>query len=225
MSFNLLYEIARASVRLYSRLMLRMDICWHESPPDGAKLFVANHPSSTDPFLIHLLSREPMSVLIVASAFSFPLFGSYIRKAGQIPVFAGQGEQALEKARCLLDKGWSVGIFPEGSHSPQDGGFHDPRSGAARLALKTGAAVIPVGIHLPQEKSMYISSRLGGQSAVGYWYLRGPYAVTVGKSVYFKGDSDDRGQVQSTAQRMMELIRSLAAESRTRMFRLSSTTG
>jgi 1-acyl-sn-glycerol-3-phosphate acyltransferase len=90
MSFNLLYEISRVSVRLYSSLMMQVDIHWHERLPDGPKLYIANHPSATDPFMMTLLSRQQISVLVVASAFSFPLFGSYLRKAGQIPVFPGR---------------------------------------------------------------------------------------------------------------------------------------
>jgi len=217
MSFNLLYEIARVSTLIYSSVMMRVDIRWHEPLPDGPKLFVFNHPSATDPFMVMLVSREQISILVVASAFSFPLTGWYLRNAGQIPVFPGQGEQALDEASALLNAGGSIGIFPEGTYSPQDGTFREPRSGAARLALKTGVAVIPVGIYLLQEKSVYITSRLGGTQTAGYWYWHGPYAITVGKPVQFQGDAEDKEVVQATAQKMMELIRSLAGESKARV--------
>jgi 1-acyl-sn-glycerol-3-phosphate acyltransferase len=225
MSFNLLYQIARVSVRLYTSLMMHVDIRWHERPPGGPKLFIANHPSATDPFMMTLLSRQQVSVLVVASAFSFPLTGWYLRHAGQIPVFPGQGEQALDKARALLNTGGSIGVFPEGTYSPQDGTFREPRPGAARLALKTGVTVIPVGIYLLQEKSVYITSRLGGTPTAGYWYWHGPYAITVGKPVHFQGDPDNKEQVQSTAQQMMGLIRSLAGESKTRILQQLSAAG
>ena len=217
MTFNLFYETARVSVRLYSSLMMRVDIRWHERLPDGPKLYVFNHPSATDPFMMMLIDRQQIRILVVASAFSFPLTGWYLRKAGQIPVFVGQGEQALEEARSVLNEGGSIGIFPEGTYSPQDGTFREPRSGAARLALKTGVAVIPVGIYLQQEKSAYITSRLGGTQTAGYWYWHGPYAITVGKPVQFQGDADDKEVIQATAQKMMELIRSLAGESKARV--------
>jgi 1-acyl-sn-glycerol-3-phosphate acyltransferase len=217
MPFNLLYEIARAFTRIYSSVMMRVDIRWHEHLPDGPKLFVFNHPSATDPFMMMLVSRQQINILVVASAFSFPLTGWYLRNAGQIPVFPGQGERALDEASALLNAGGSIGIFPEGTYSPQDGGFHEPRSGAARLALKTGVNVIPVGIYLLQEKSVYITSQLGGTQTAGYWYWHGPYAITVGKPVHFQGDPEDKEVVQSTAQTMMELIRSLSAESKARV--------
>jgi 1-acyl-sn-glycerol-3-phosphate acyltransferase len=220
MLFHILYEMTRGVVRAYSRLLLRLDVHWHERPPDGPKLYVANHPSATDPFIIHLLSRQPMSVLITANAFSFPIFGFYIRKVGQIPVIPGHGEQALEQARAYLEAGRSVAIFPEGTFSPQEGGFHEPRTGAARLALSTGVPVIPVGIYLPREKSLRIASKLSGRPTVGYWYLRGPYGITVGKPIRFEGNPADKEHVQSISQNMMNWIRSLADESERRLRRM-----
>lgn len=220
MLFNILYEMARGAVRAYSKLLLQLDIHWHERPPDGPKLYVANHPSATDPFIIHLLSRQPMSVLLTANAFSFPIFGFYIRKVGQIPVVPGRGEQALEQARAYLESGRSVAIFPEGTFSPQEGGFREPRTGAARLALSTGAPVIPVGIYLPREKSLRIASKLSGRPTVGYWYLRGPYGITVGKSIRFEGNPADKEHVHSISQNMMHWIRLLAEESERRLRRM-----
>lgn len=222
---NILYSLTRAVVRTYSSMWLHMDVHWHEQPPDGAKLFIANHPSATDPFLIHLLCRQPMSVMVSGNAFSVPLFGSYLHRIGQIPVNPGKGRQALQKAHDLLKAGRSVGIFPEGTFSPQEGGYREPRTGAARLALSTGVHVIPVGIYLPREKSLKISSKLSGKQTTGYWYLRGPYSVTVGKSIRFEGNPEDKVHVQSISQNMMQGIRGLAYESeqRLRHFTLATT--
>jgi len=216
---NALYMLGRAFIKAYSSLLLKMDVHWYERRlPEGPKLFVANHPSATDPFVIHLLSH--MSVMITANAFSFPLFGSYIRGAGQIAVIPGQGEEALENARRLLEAGRSVGIFPEGTFSPQAGGFHQPRTGAARLALTTGVPVIPVGIYLPRERSLKIVSRLSGRPTIGYWYLHGPYGITVGQAMRFHGNPGDKAHVQSISQSIMHWIRSLAHESEQRVRRL-----
>lgn len=217
---NLLYEAARGFVRLYSRLMLNVDIHWYGQLPAGPKIFVANHPSATDPFVLHMLSREPMSVMIVSTAFAFPLFGAYIRRAGQIQVLPGKGAQAMQQAKKLLEAGNSVGIFPEGDFSPQEGGFREPRSGAARLALSTGVPVIPVGIYLPRERCLRIASNLSGQPTLGYWYLRGPYSITVGAPMQFEGNAEDSEYVRTQAQAMMRWIKSLAQESEFRMQRL-----
>jgi len=103
---NLFYKTGRGIIRLYSRLMLNMDVRWYGDMPVGPKIFVANHPSATDPFILHLLSREPMSVMIVSTAFTFPLFGEYIRRAGQIQVLPGVGKQAMRQAKEFLKAGY-----------------------------------------------------------------------------------------------------------------------
>jgi 1-acyl-sn-glycerol-3-phosphate acyltransferase len=219
---NFLYKAARGLIRFYSRLMLNLDIHWHGEIPSGPKIFVANHPSATDAFVLHLLSREPMSVMIVSTAFTVPLFGEYIRRAGQIQVIPGAGTRAMEQAREFLMGGYSVGIFPEGDFSPQAGGFRKPRSGAARLAIRTGVPVVPVGIYLPRERNLRIaSSRLSDRPTVGYWYLRGPYGITVGKPAKLEGNSTDLEYVRNKTQTMMGWIKSLAQESEFRVRHLT----
>ena len=219
---NFFYKAARGLIRMYSRMMLNMDIHWHGEVPIGPKIFIANHPSATDPFVLHLLSHEPMSVMIVSTAFTVPLFGEYLRRAGQIQVMPGGGKRAIEQAKGFLKAGYSVGIFPEGDFSPQTGGFREPRSGAARLAISTGVPVIPVGIYLPRERSLRIaSSRLSDRPTVGYWYLHGPYGITIGNPVKLGGSLADMDYVRTQARTMMGWIKSLAQESEFRVRRLA----
>jgi 1-acyl-sn-glycerol-3-phosphate acyltransferase len=212
-----LYTLGRMLIRAYARLMLQLDIHMPDDLPEGAKLFVANHPSATDPFLIHLVSQQHLSVLITQSAFDFPLLGWYMRWTHQIPVETGQGEAALESACRSVDAGRSIAIFAEGTFSHQDGGSRPPRTGAARLALKTGIPVIPVGIYLPRERSHCIKSRISGKPVRGYWYLRGPYGITLGRPMQFEGDIEDREHVRNISQNIMERIRALAQESERRL--------
>ena len=214
---KLLYSLGRTFIQGYARMMLHLDIHSLGDMPVGPKLFVANHPSATDPFLIHLVSLQQLSVLITETAFAFPLLGWYMRKTKQIPVVAGQGEAALEHACQSIGAGRSIAIFTEGTLSPQEGGFHPPRTGAARLALKTGIPVIPVGIYLPRERSLCISTDLTGRQTRGYWYLRGPYGITLGQPMFFKGDVEDREHVRTIAQNIMDRIRALALESERRL--------
>jgi 1-acyl-sn-glycerol-3-phosphate acyltransferase len=216
---NHIYEMIIATVRAYSFFFLRMDVQWRESPPAGPKLWIANHPSASDPFLIHLLSERHLAVLLSPNSFNFPLLGFFVRHAGQIQAVSGQGRQILKKAKALLDDGCSVAIFPEGTFSPREGGYQVPKSGAARLALGTGVPVIPVGISLLRDRLVEASSRVKGQSAIGYWYLSGPYAVTVGKPIKFEGNPQDKIHVGATTLSMMQHIHSLAEESSHRLHR------
>jgi 1-acyl-sn-glycerol-3-phosphate acyltransferase len=212
-----LYSLGRMLILAYTRAMLRMDIEAQCDLPEGAKLFVANHPSATDPFLIHLVSPQHLSVLITQSAFDFPVLGWYMRSTEQIPVAAGKGETALNDARRSIDAGRSIAIFTEGALSPQAGGFHPPRTGAARLALQSRIPVIPVGIYLPRERSHCIKSHLTGKPTEGYWYLRGPYGITLGQPMQFAGDAEDRPLVQAISRSIMERIRVLALASERRV--------
>jgi 1-acyl-sn-glycerol-3-phosphate acyltransferase len=58
---KLLYKAGRIIIGGYARLMLKMDVHWHASLPRGPVLFAANHPSTTDPIFIHLITKQPMS--------------------------------------------------------------------------------------------------------------------------------------------------------------------
>ena len=212
---GMLYQASRILVQAYAGLMLKLDIYWKDTLPGGPVLFAANHPSTTDPILIHLISPKPMSVMITSKVFSIPLLGAFMRKMQQISVVAGQGEQVLEQARQTLQKGQSVAIFPEGLISPVEG-FHAPRSGVARLALKSGVPVVPLGIYLSEKGCKRIPTRLEGEPDIVTWYLRGPYAITIGKPLHFSGNADDKPLVKRIAETVMENIRNLAVESRRR---------
>jgi len=216
-----LYLLARKTIQAYSQLLFKMRIHWMAPLPSGRKLIAANHPSCTDPFVIPLLSSVEMSILITGKAFQVPLFSSLLRRCGQIPVVPGSGGDALEEARQRLESGGTVAIFPEGHISPQEGGHLPARPGAVRLAMLTGAPIIPVGIHYPREKNVRISSKItGGEKSDGYWYLTGPYQITVGEPMYFSGDADDRTQVEAASIQLMDQIAYLADESRMQLSRL-----
>jgi len=214
---NLMYRFTVFCIRVYSRIMLKFDTHWHGNLPSGPKLFVANHPSASDPFIIHLLSGEHLSVLISGNAFAMPLFGMLLHHMEQICVSAEQGKEAMESAKARLQAGHSVCIFPEGLVSPQSGGCHPAHSGAARLAMLTGVPVIPVGVYLPREKNFYISSNLSGKRTAAYWYLHGPYGMTVGEPMQFTGNMEDKDVVRSVTNSMMAKIHELAEESERRV--------
>jgi 1-acyl-sn-glycerol-3-phosphate acyltransferase len=217
---EILYKVSRIVIQSYARLLLKMDIHWRSNLPSGPMIFVANHPSATDPFLIHMISQKQLNVLITAKAFSVPIFGWFLHKVQEIPVPLKQGSSALEQARRHLDKGRSVAIFIEGCISPQEGGFLPPRSGAARLALSSGAPVVPVGIFLQRDRCHNIRSRIsGGIPSEARWYLRGPYAITVGQPTHFKGNAEDHEHVHRISETIMERIHHLAKESERRIHR------
>jgi 1-acyl-sn-glycerol-3-phosphate acyltransferase len=218
---KLLYKAGRIIIGSYARLLLKMDVHWHASLPQGPVLFAANHPSTTDPIFIHLITKQPMSVMIHSKIFSIPVLGAYMRKMQQIEVIGGKGqsEQILKQAVRILASGRSVVIFPEGAISPANG-FAPVRSGVARLALQSGVPVVPIGIHLRDENCKRVPTTLDGEPDIITWYLRGPYSITVGKPLHFQGDADDRPLVKIIAETVMEHIRALSRESKQRMMQV-----
>jgi 1-acyl-sn-glycerol-3-phosphate acyltransferase len=218
---EMLYKAGRIVIGSYARLMLKMDVHWHETMPEGPVLYASNHPSTTDPIFIHLISKQPMSVMINSKIFSIPVLGAYMRKMGQIEVIRekGQSDRVLKQAVRALAAGRSVVIFPEGAISPPDG-FAPVHSGVARLALQSGVPVVPIGIHLRNENCKRVPTTLEGQPDIITWYLNGPYAVTVGAPLHFQGDANHRPTVKAIAENVMEHIRNLSHESRQRVLTL-----
>lgn len=126
---------------------------WHgleKLPRDEGFIVVPNHCTEIDPVVVgHLLYNQNIMPHFLAkdSLFKAPVLGSALRGARQIPVErsgAGAGK-SLEVAQEVLHSGGAVVIYPEGTltRDPQLWPMKG-RTGAARLALKTGAKVVPV---------------------------------------------------------------------------------
>ncbi|MBN1205815.1 MAG: 1-acyl-sn-glycerol-3-phosphate acyltransferase [Myxococcaceae bacterium] len=126
---------------------------------------VSNHESSADPFLISHLPWE-MKWLGKASLFKIPVVGWSMWLAGDIPVTRGDGDSARgAMARCVswLGKGMPVMIFPEGTRSKTDE-LLPFKDGAFRLAIETGADVLPLAVSgtrraLPKHSWRFAHSR------------------------------------------------------------------
>ena len=213
------YRLGRYIVSLFARGGLELSIDWKAPIPAGAVILAANHPCTFDPGFLTTLTPNQISVLIRESVFKIPFFGRSLRLCGHIPVIYGNGQQALDEAEKLLKQGRTIAIFPEGRISPLEGGFNKPHSGLARLALKSGAPVIPVGIHLDQKQIYRVETneRTDDEIEIGAFYFHGPYAITVGKAMMFTGDVNDRQLVAQVSEQVMRRIILLARESALRV--------
>lgn len=117
-------------------------------PRRGPAIIAANHLSALDSAFIPLV--VPRKVTYAAKAEYFQKWYSRIifEAWGQIPIDRSGGrasETALIRAQEVLEEGGLFGIYPEGTRSP-DGRLHRGHTGVGRLALRSGAPVIPVGI-------------------------------------------------------------------------------
>ena len=112
-------------------------------PASGPVVLAANHESILDPWFLGTVTPRPIHFLAKAELFRYPLLREILEGLGGIPVrrdadmgrAVGAGVEALERGEML-------GIFPQGTCLPYR---HRPfRRGAARLALATGATLVPV---------------------------------------------------------------------------------
>lgn len=207
-----MYWLSRPVVQTYTFTMLNMQVVRNYDLPAGPKIIAANHPTTTDPFFVASMVKHQTYILINELLFQVPILGEYLRRSGHIPVAAGKGQEALDAAQKHLEAGHNVMIFPEGALSPACGSFHKARTGVARLALASGAPVIPVGIALQWDKVHTMRSTVKGRVEYGRWYLKGPYRMTVGYPMRFKGDADDRELVNQVSGRVMDRIARLARD-------------
>jgi 1-acyl-sn-glycerol-3-phosphate acyltransferase len=114
---------------------------------EGPTVFVSNHESHADPFLISFLPWE-MKWLAKASLFRIPVVGWSMALAGDIPIHRGDdlsAKKAMEQCARWLERGVPVVMFPEGTRS-LDGKMAPFKDGAFRLALDCKAQVIPIAV-------------------------------------------------------------------------------
>ncbi len=115
-------------------------------PLQGPLVVVANHGSHLDPPLLgHALGR-PVAFMAKADLFQIPILGSIIRACGAYPVKRGaSNREAIRTASARLEEGWAIGVFLDGARQ-RDGRVNQPRPGAALLAARSGAPLLPVAI-------------------------------------------------------------------------------
>ena len=115
-------------------------------PMEGPLVVVANHGSHLDPPLLgHALGR-PVAFMAKAELFAIPLLGKVIRACGAYPVRRGASDrEAIRTATARLDEGWATGVFLDGTRQP-NGRVNTPLPGAALLAARSGAPLLPVAI-------------------------------------------------------------------------------
>ena len=117
-------------------------------PVSGPVILAANHRSFMDSMFLATALRRPVSFLAKAEYFEHRLSAWVFRATGQIPLRRGSpagARRAMEEALGVLGQGRVVGVYPEGSRS-RDGRLHRGRLGPARLALASGAPIVPVGL-------------------------------------------------------------------------------
>jgi len=137
----------RAILRMVLRVVFKTRVEGEDNvPSEGPVILVANHLSMLDPIVLGCAVRRPVRFMAKHELFSSRLFGWVLTMLGAFPVRRGQSDrEAFHTALGVLSKGQVLGMFPEGTRS-LNGQLQAPYSGAAILAEKTCAPIVPVGI-------------------------------------------------------------------------------
>nr|WP_199290839.1 MULTISPECIES: lysophospholipid acyltransferase family protein [unclassified Anabaena] len=113
-------------------------------PQTGPVIIVSNHASYFDPPIVSSCVRRPVAYMAKEELFKVPVLAQAIKLYGAYPVSRGTADRnAIRAALEYLENGWAVGVFLEGTRTP-DGRISDPKRGAALLAAKAKAPFLPV---------------------------------------------------------------------------------
>ncbi|MGZ6967906.1 MAG: lysophospholipid acyltransferase family protein [Acidimicrobiia bacterium] len=143
------YWVLKAILTPVLHLFYRVRVEGRERIPQrGPIILAANHRSFLDSIFLPLVLRRRVTFVAKAEYFDDPKTAWFFRAVGQIPIRREGGsaaEGALAAATDVLDAGGVFGIYPEGTRT-RDGYLHRGHTGVARLALATGAPIVPVGL-------------------------------------------------------------------------------
>jgi 1-acyl-sn-glycerol-3-phosphate acyltransferase len=150
------YSLIRFFGRLLVRLVTRIEVSGIERlPATGAYIATGNHLGVLDPILVyHLLDRRDIIMLVAEKYRRYAMARWLVKSADAIYVERFSSDFAvMRQVLERLKRGWAMIIAPEGTRS-KTGGLLRGRSGAAYLAAKSGAPVLPVGVIGTEDKAM-----------------------------------------------------------------------
>ena len=142
------YSVVNPMLRTY----FRGHIFGAENVPlSGPVVVVSNHASNFDPPIVSNSVCRPVAYMAKEELFKIPIFKQAIQLYGAYPVSRGNADRnAIRKALEFLDEGWAVGVFLQGTRTT-DGRITDPKRGAALIAAKAKAPIVPVCLWGTQE--------------------------------------------------------------------------
>jgi 1-acyl-sn-glycerol-3-phosphate acyltransferase len=196
------YEVVRMLTSLYAWTFLRArSIAAGNVPGSGTVILAPNHFSFMDHFLIGCFIRRKVRFMAKSQLFKRPMQFIYTH-GGVFPVRRGaRDEETFVTAEIILDKGGAVAMYCEGGRSRTGKVAEQAKRGIGRLALETGAPVVPIAIH--------------GSSRVRNWKRLQFPRVTVqyGEPIRWERVSEPtREQQQAVADEILLEIRRLYAE-------------
>jgi len=178
-------------------------------PSNGPVIIASNHLSFSDSIFMPLVVPRSVTFLAKSEYFTSPGLKGFIKKItfialGQVPVDRSGGkrsEAALLTGLKLLKADHCIGIYPEGTRSP-DGRLYKGRTGIARMAIESGAPIIPV--------AMFNTAEIQPTGQVVPKVRR--VEMVFGEPMYFTGDSTDQAVLRTATNQVMEKIAELSKQ-------------
>lgn len=178
-------------------------------PSTGPVIIASNHLSFSDSIFMPLVVSRKVTFLAKSEYFTSPGIKGFIKKItfialGQVPVDRSGGkrsEAALLTGLRLLRENHCLGIYPEGTRSP-DGRLYKGRTGIARMAIESAAPVVPV--------AMFNTAEIQPTGQVVPKVRR--VEMVFGEPMYFSGDATDQNLLRDVTNQIMEKIAELSKQ-------------
>jgi len=198
------YRTTNLTLGTFLRMMFRPRYLGRDKiPVDGPLIIAANHLSHIDPAFIMTATKRPVSYMSKKEHFDGAIRRLVFKQVGVIPVDRDTGgSEALKGAIEILEKGGAIGIFPEGTRS-RDGDMGKGKTGVARLAAATGAAVVPVAIR--QTDDVWPVSKRAPRPWRKFYYK-------FGDPLYFEYKEKSQDNFRSFTDKVMSTISELSQE-------------
>lgn len=152
---NKVYAVLYPIIWLFFGIFHPWRVVGNRKTPEGGVLLCGNHTTASDPiFVVMALGhRQQTRVLAKAELMRIPVLGWILKLAGIISVDRGKADvRAIKEAMKALKNGERLLLFPEGSRV-EEGTEREAQTGAAMLATRTGAPILP--IYIPRKKKWF----------------------------------------------------------------------
>jgi 1-acyl-sn-glycerol-3-phosphate acyltransferase len=208
---DVFYRAGKLTVGSAMRLGWRVSVeGLHRVPEHGGAILAGNHLSVSDQLFLGSVVPRQVHFWAKADYFHLPglrgaLFGAVVRGMGAMPVHRDGGRaalHALDAAIPVLRAGELVGVFPEGTRSP-DGRLYRGRAGLARLAVSAGVPVVPVGF-IGTDRVQPIGQRLPKPGP--------PLTIRFGEPLLAAGRGSDMLSLRAFTDEVMQAIRALTGQ-------------
>ncbi len=200
---GLFHTIARLLVWLFTRPEVRGV---ENVPRQGPLLLVINHLGDADVIFGLTISPRPVDMLAKIDLYTIPVLGKLLDAYGMIWIHRGQADRrALRAALDGLRQGRMIGVAPEGRES-LTGALEEGTGGAAYLALKSGAPILPVTFTGTENRQIFAAIKR---------LRRTPVTCTIGEPFYLQATGNLRSDIERGTQTiMLALARQLPPEYR-----------